>query len=299
MPAYHLARRSGPHRIAAIALFRALLSQCRRLAIPHPQHDELHNLIRNRFKQARFDQQGRRLEITFEAGYEAIDLLDAAVAGNEVSKSRILQLLEDAPLRARQPPPAPSVTPDKLRKSDMEAVEYEEATLQRPKQSLFDRPLPLCQLSGRRHVPILVSANRIPMLRIKKPQPQHLSGFLAHRIKTRQKRHDRRHRLALEMSIAEREDEWDQLVAGEGKAAGVENARTRGWMEPSWCDAIEDEIDEVHFRLEEERRKNREMAEKMQVVVDRETALFEKEKAERRQERARRSSESRDGLDGD
>lgn len=290
-PAFRIPRRSGLHRIASIALYRALLSQCHRLQIEDAARDEVQNLIRNRFKQARRDASLAKLKISFEAGYEAIDLLDNAVAGSVESKDRILKLLDNAPLRVRQPP-ATRPTPAK---QDLKSEGRAEDTT-KPRHSLFDRPLPLAELSGKRHVPVLVNANQIPMLRIKKPQPEHLSGYLAHRVKTRGKRHDRRHRLEDELNLAEQEDRWDEILATLEKKqsyAGIAQA-FNGTNEPSWCDAIEEEIDVVSRQLRDERRKNREMAEKMQDVVDRETALYEKEKAERRRQRGTKRSVSSD-----
>lgn len=296
MPALRLPRRSGTHRIAAIALFRALLSQCRQLQVENLQRDELQNLIRNRFKQARGAEGLRRLRISFEAGYEAIDLLDAAVAGNGESQSRILDLLESAHPRAKQPPPVPAIASKKRNKAEGTASQDVSATT-KPKASLFDRPLPLSQLSGKRRIPTLISANTIPMLRIQKPQPPHLSGFINHRIEQRHKRHARRHRLTEELSLAEREDDWDDIIQELGRrerggmSIGEAMMGGKGVMhgvEPGWSDAIEDEIDVVHAQLDEEATKNRVMAERMQAVVDRETALFEQERDERRAEKARR-----------
>lgn len=302
MPAYRIPRRSGPHRIAAIALFRALLAQCRRIDLDPVRHDELCSLIRNRFKQARHDQSTRRLKVSFEAGYEAVDLLDGAVAGNGESQSRILKLLEeDAPWKAKQPPPATRVASEKSRKDRSQLPSQTgEGSPAKRRPSLFDRPLPLSELSGRRHVPVLVSANQIPMLRIKKPQPESLTGYLNHRMKTRHKRHERRHRLGEELSIAEREDEWDYIVAevGEGKRWNFQDSMT-GELEPGWADAVEEGLQEVHQHLNEEREKNRDMAEKMQGVVDRETALYEKEKAERKQARPGMSLEGKHEEEGD
>lgn len=299
MPAaYRLLRRSGPHRIAALALYRALLLQCRRVSLPQRQHDELQNLVRNRFKQARGDQSTTQLRVSFEAGYEAIDLLDAAVTGIEESKDRILKLLEDAPLKARQAYTGPSIPVTKREKIDKASVENT-AVPAKPKHSLFDRPLPLSELSGKRHVPRLVNANHIPILRVKKPQPEHLSGFLSHRIKQRQKRYDRKDRIIDELSVAEGEDEWDDIIdeIQEKENRHIGQAMTAdGDDDPSWCEALDAELFKVNRQLSGEKRKNKEMAEKMQAVVDRETALFEEERAERKGVRAKtRSLEPQDG----
>lgn len=274
MPKFLLPIRSGRHRVAAIALFRALLSQCRALSgIGSQQREELQNLIRNRFKQARHVQSNARLRINFEAGYEAVDHLDAAVAGSEESKGYILQLLDKAHPRAKQTPPI--VLPKTLRR-DVEKRQRKEAAQARheePRVSLFERPVPLEQLSGKRHVPILASANSIPFLRIKKPQPESLSAYLSKRIKTRQKRHDMRQRLEAEVDFARHEDTWDSIVSqhkGVGRDSSVR-----------WSSGARLALRGVQDKLTGEKLKNQAMAEKMQAVVDREQELFDKERAAR------------------
>jgi len=282
MPRHLLPRNSGAHRIAAIALYCALLTQCRALsAVQQRQRDELQNIVRNRFKQARYEQSVKRLRIHFEAGYEAIDHLDAAVAGDEGSRGYIVELLDRAPERVKQAPPV--VLPKKLQRGVEKRQKREDREKGQPMQklSLFDRPLPLEKLSGRRHVPVLFSAQKIPVLRLTKPQPENLSGYLAHRQRVRQKRHDTRHRLDDELEIARSEDRWDSLVAAELP----EGERT---VEPAWSAAVSLAKKELGEKLEQEKRKNREMGVKMQGVVDRERELSEKEKGERRRAKRER-----------
>lgn len=279
MPAFRIPHQSGAHRTAAIALYRALLSQCRRLPSDATKRDELQNIIRNRFRQARHDDSTRRLKYSFEAGYEAIDHVDAAVAGDESSQRYISKLLETASTRLKQAPQ------DRHRQTLVKHEPWHANTVAvdpTPRLSILDRPLPWDQLSGKRHVPYMVSANQIPMLRIKKPQPQHLSGFLSHRIKQRQARYDHRARLLNELELAEKEDKWDKLV-GESSGKSVEEAMlgvSAESEEPLWKDAIIDSIDELHRLLNLEKEKNREMATKMQGIIDRETELVEEDKAE-------------------
>ena len=274
MPAYRIPRRTGAHRVGAIALYRALLSQCRRLPCTTSQCDELQNIVRHRFRQACHEQSARRLKFAFEACYEAIDHIDGAVAGNDESRSHILKLLGAAPPKLKLPLQAePQRVKREARSSSSDGSDRGEHS--EPKLSIFDRPLPLEQLSGRRHVPYLINANHIPMLRIKKPQPQHLSGYLAHRINQRQARHDRKDRLNEELVLAGMEDEWDNIVAGHTRQ-GLKEALV---PEPGWTEAIEMSVDEVQGQLHDEKRKNRIMAQKMLAVVDREAALARKEEA--------------------
>ncbi|KAK3725080.1 hypothetical protein LTR37_000591 [Vermiconidia calcicola] len=286
MPPIHLIpRRSGAHRIAAIALYRALLTQSRAAPFADNQRNELQNLVRNRFRQSQHVHSIRRLKVSFEAGYEGLDCLDAAVAGHEESIGYLAQLLEKAPLKAKAAPPSPKKVV-KVEKNDGPTT---------PKLSVFDRPLPLSQLSGKRHVPVLFSANHIPVLRLKKPQPESLSRKIRQRIERRQKWHDQRHRLEDEREIARREDEWDTLVAEqheiEKSNVSVGETMRGGSPEPKWTDAVDEGLEEVQGKLREERERNRAVAEKMQAVVDRERELFEKERQERKEVNVREKLE--------
>ncbi|KAK3698451.1 hypothetical protein LTR37_016922 [Vermiconidia calcicola] len=288
MPPTHLVpRKSGAHRLAAIALYRALLTQSRAAPLAANQRNELQNLVRNRFKRSQHVHSIRRLKVSFEAGYEGLDCLDAAVAGEGESIAYLAQLLEKAPSQAKAAPPSPK----KVVKTEKNG---EPMT---PKISLFDRPLPLSQLSGKRHVPVLFSANHIPVLRLEKPQPESLSRKIRQRIERRQKWHDQRHRLEDEREIARREDEWDRLV-GEEYDIGESNDSVSmvdamragalgGSVEPKWTDAVDEGLEAVQGKLREERERNRVVAEKMQAVVDRERELFEREKLERKEEKVR------------
>ncbi len=261
MPLFIPRFRSGEHRIAAIALYRALLSQCRALPLATQQVGELQNIIRNRVKQARRSQSTRLLRVSFEAGYQALDHLDAANAGDEASTTYIRDILDRAPPKLKLPPP---VKQQALRPRNSGDVE--------DKPSILDRPLPLFELTGKRHVPVLFNANRIPVLRIKKPQPANLSGYIYNRIEQRQKRQDRRWELDAEKTIAAHEDEWDALV----NKQQVQGEKIR------WVDAVQMAAVEVQASLDLEKDKNRRMAERMQIVVDRERQLLEEESTGKR-----------------
>ncbi|KAK3616848.1 hypothetical protein LTR56_024857 [Elasticomyces elasticus] len=252
MPSYRLPRKSTAHRIAAIALYRALLSSCRALAaVEGPSCNELQNIIRNRFKQARHEQSTRRLRLAFEAGYEAIDHLDAAVAGDVPSHDYILDLLAKAPTKVKQAPPV-AITQETV-KDLKRSLQPQYST---PRSSLFDRPLPLSQLSGSRHIPVLYNAQGMPVLRLSKPQPESLSG------------------LTEELEMARAEDKWDEIVQQYDRG----QRRARG--ENVWAYEVYEARNEVMGKLSDEKWKNQVMAEKMQAVVDRET---EQVKLEREQ----------------
>lgn len=282
MPLLRPLRSSGLHRLAAIALYRALLSQSRALPTPNP---ELLNLIRNRFKQSQYVNSIKRLKLSFEAGYEAIDVLDRAVAGDVSSQEYVEQLVRLAPERAREPKPMPVV---KVKKGlNMEKSGQGDFGDEAEKRSILDRPIPLEKLKGKRHVPILFNANRIPVLRIQKPQPESLSRYIHKRVLQRQKWLDEKARLQVEQKVAVLEDEWDDLMGdllGDSEEL-VEHTSVLGEepdYEASWEDTVSLAVWDVHARLIGEKEKNRIVAKRMQEVVDREKALFEQERAERR-----------------
>jgi len=249
------------------------------------QREELQNIVRNRFKQARHSHSTQRLKISFEAGYEAIDHLDASVAGNEESTRYVSELLQRAPAKTKLPPP-PSHELLRALKRVQAANEAREPA--QPKISILDRPRPLEQLSGRRHVPVLFNANHIPVLRIKKPQPPSLSRLIRQRVLQRQSRHDRRWRLSSEKELAKHEDEWDRLVADEVRAiesqtlmqSGAGSSAMPKAREPTWTSAISTAVREVQHQIDGEREKNRAMAEKMQAIVDKEKELHEAERVD-------------------
>lgn len=295
MPTHFLPHKSGAHRTAAIALYRALLTQCRALPrIEITLRDELQNIVRNRFKQARYEQSPRRLVLNFEAGYEAIDRLDAAVAGDAESRRVILELLQAAPEQVKQAPPValPKHLEKELKKKQRQAVAQTDDEARQRKVSLFDRPLALEKLSGKRHVPVLYNAQKIPVLRLRKPQPANLSGYLAHRVRVRQKRHDTRHRLDAELEIARSEDRWDGIVARLAADQETSPASTPDGAEvkkePAWSAGVSLARREIAGKLEEEKRKNAEMAVKMQGVVDREREIYDREKREKEEARKAR-----------
>ncbi|EME50185.1 hypothetical protein DOTSEDRAFT_98045, partial [Dothistroma septosporum NZE10] len=282
MPKFLPPHKSGAHRVAAIALLRALLTQCRRLPVEAQQSNELQNIIRNRFKRHRHNTSHRQLKICFTAGYEAVDLFDDAVAGVAESNRRILDLLQRTPDNAKKPPERGStkaVEEADRRAKDRAAREEYEA---HPKIDLFARPLPLEKLSGKRHVPILFNANHIPVLRLKKPQPHSLSVYINARVMQRQKRHDLRHKLEEEVALAKREDIWDTIVFG---FTGVDARKSmdgdgKAVKDPLWMKEPKSALTAVQMLLDKEREKNRVVAEKMQAVVDREQAAFDREERE-------------------
>lgn len=288
MPRFLVPRHVSAHRISAIALYRALLQQSRAVPLPAQSQNELQNIVRNRFKQVIHLHSYQRLKLAFQAGYEAVDHLDAAVAGDEKSTSYIAQLLAKAPTKVKAVPPKALPRKSKRKEESRSGNTSSTSTSSKtpafkPSDELLSRPHPLSQISGKRHIPVLFNANNIPVLRIKKPQPENLSGFLKSRIKQRQRRHNRRHWLAEQIEFAQYEDLWDEIVERQTGTRDGRQGRNRNREEPTWAEEFEIAKEEVEDLIALEQRKNADMAVRMQEIVDRETEAFERERAERKE----------------
>lgn len=285
MPPFLVPRHVSAHRTSAIALYRALLTQSHAVPLPARSKIELQNIIRNRCKQAIHLHSYQRLKLAFQAGFEAIDHLDASVAGDDKSTAYIASLLARAPAKVKADlPKAVPASGKKGKAGRSESIaaadKLDTHPTFKPSTELLSRPHPLAEISGKRHVPVLFNANGIPVLRIKKPQPQNLSGLINSRVKQRQRRHDRRHWLTEQIEFAEYEDLWDSIVE---KHVGASNETLGfGKDEPAWADEFEIAKDEVEYQISSENRKNALMAVKMQGIVDRERECFEGEREERR-----------------
>jgi hypothetical protein len=278
MPPFLVPRHVSAHRTSAIALYRALLQQSRAVPLPTSSRTQLQNIVRNRCKQTIHLHSYRRLRLAFQAGYEALEHLDAAVAGDDKSASYIAELIGKAPAKVKAEPPRAVLAKGRggSKKDKNKSSEDVAAAAFKPSAELFSRPHPLHELSGKRLVPVLFSASKIPVLRTRKPQPQNLSGFIKHRIQQRQRRHDRRHWLEEQIEFAQYEDLWDEILEGE-----VGDQRV--WSEPTWAEEFQIAKEEVEFKIKEEGWKNSAMAVKMQDVVDRETEVLGRERAARKE----------------
>lgn len=285
MPRFQSPHKTHSHRVAAIALYRALISQCKRVELPGDGSSELLSLVRYRFRDFRRMTSTRQLKVIFEAGYEAVDHLDAAVAGEEDARELILGMVNRAPRAVKATPvnrtKLVTTTPVKATPvNDRLAIRTYVSKLFRTcvsnTDSVLDRPRPHSELGGSRirRVPTLAVANNIPFLRFKKPLPQSLSAYINSRLVQRQNRHDRRQSLGRDLGIAMSEDKWDALVRQHAEIDGGHDAR-----EPQWQEETQNALAVVHEALESERRKNKAMAERMFDIVDREAALAKQEAA--------------------
>ncbi|KAG9639818.1 hypothetical protein KCU95_g18116, partial [Aureobasidium melanogenum] len=282
MPAFLAPHKSGVHRVTAIALYRALLTKCR--AAPPPlRPSTLQAVVKNSFAKNRHVTSQHVLRNAFAGGYQALNHLDAAIAGDKATISHLRSLLSRLPARLKttvphKPAPVPEPEPKPT------AVQGTALSL---------RPRPAFSLPSRRRIPVLVSANKIPILRFTKPQPAALSHYLKSRLVDRQKRQDRKMALEAQMEIARGEDDWDRILLAQGVPDEGGSSRKAKVL---WTKEVYESLGYTLNAIEAEGAKNREMAEKMVAIIDKEKELAEVERKERKrlknEERRKRKAEA-------
>jgi len=225
------------------------------------------------------------LGVSFRAGYEALDHLDAAAAGDTASTEFLTSLVSTLPPALSRPPPVKprDPPPPHPSKKALACLPPELAELNvRPRKTV----------SGVRRVPILCSANGVPFLRLKKPQPVSLSRILRQKIDRRQKVFDQM--VLLDnywLPIAQAEDDWDDLVIAEcgtgavldEGAKGIKDSKKAGewerelWDGVLWVEEIEKAKATNKKAYVDDMAHGREMAKKMIKIIDQEMVLAKKE----------------------
>lgn len=255
MPAFYVPARDSRHRVACssqppfailkrtrstnetrfpgIALYRALLHQVPRIALPNDLTTPLRAgwtnpilyLIRSGFRRNKNDTSPRLITSALKSGYRFLTLLTRAHDTSSSQHGEIVAFLRE---RQAKFPPAPE------QKSD------EPATTKNPPIPLLTkvsppgapypvyeptvRPVPLAELKGvRRRVPQVELANQFSFLRVGKPQSHYLSNVLHRKNMKRQKRITFMTGLDEEARPAARlEDRWEDLIADQADREGVE-----------------------------------------------------------------------------
>ncbi|KAB8201626.1 Complex1LYR-like protein [Aspergillus parasiticus SU-1] len=271
-------RKSGVHRFACLALYRALLRQCAKLPNTAPELSTCKPLIQQKFQRYKKLQSPSQTVNALKAGYEALDLLHSASQGNQRNTNRIVELISDIrsikqkesalqrELSKKEPKPLSRKqqrTKESRRLQDQTARRHPDAT------SILSRPRPV--VSGKRRVPVLVNARGVPFLRIKKPQPKNLSGVIRSKLENRWSRIERRDRLDRELLFANDEDNWDAL--------------TTGPESDTWAKGVKDALGTLNQQLHDSDKKNMELAEAMWKVVLAERKLAAEEEKQRSTEK--------------
>ena len=151
-------------------------------------------------------------------------------------------------------------------------------------RNVLDRPFR--ETSGRRHVPKLINANKVPILQFKKPQSPFLSRMVRDIIETRQKRVDLQHKLKEQVQWARGEDVWDFALRS---SLGLEQDQS----EEPWSHQPKLSHDQVQARHMAAANKQVKIAAKMHAIVEKEKVLALEEKWEKHRMRwARRLARS-------
>ncbi|PSK45349.1 hypothetical protein B9Z65_2489 [Elsinoe australis] len=321
MPKFLAPHKSGPHRHAATTLYRALLRSTTSSPLAAPARTALTTLIKHRFRHNRHNASYRLLGPLFEHAYGVLDRLDLSRAGTEeareeartwldgyLDKGENRNLLERIRVEGSEAWVA-------ARGEEEERKRREAPRFERPGEGVWRRPLPLERLRARgedadgggeqggegkgegrprRKIPVLYSANKIPVLRFTKPQPRGLSLYLNSRIEQRQRRIDRAAGLGEMVALARLEDSWDEMM-GEEHGVGIGEEQESGKVEEeegdTWAGPYQRALEEVKGLLEQEAQKNIKRAKRYVALIDKEKACKEQERKDRVMERNRRALE--------
>lgn len=153
----------------------------------------------------------------------------------------------------------------------------------------LDRPL--TTLSGRRRVPKLVNANRVPFLRLKKPQSPFVSRIIRDIIDTRERRISLAKRLEEQLPLAMHEDEWDKILFDH---FGLKESHL-------WTSELRLAINQNASLQAAAVQKRTDLAARMHAIVEQEKALALEEKLRLRDEKhkqrkARRLARRKDAV---
>ena len=183
-------------------------------------------------------------------------------------------------------PPKPNVAP---RAPASKTASKQQSRSYPSRSPVLERPY--LQISGRRHVPTLVDANRFPFLRIKKPQSPLIGALIRRAARLREKRQLQRVRFEKEIRLGKEEDEWDRLL---GLEFGLSEPRQ------SWKDESAEVLRETKKRHDAAVERKISIAREMTIIVEKEKALALHEKMEKKNQKpsGRRRLRTADGGNG-
>ncbi|KAI4107988.1 MAG: hypothetical protein L6R37_001270 [Teloschistes peruensis] len=138
--------------------------------------------------------------------------------------------------------------------------------------------LPLPPLEHHYRIPKVVSANHLPFLRYKKPQPPFLSHMIREKTRERLKRVDRTQALEKSVTFAEDEDQWDRILWKVNRVSRNDKGVQWVWAARESLSHVK----KVHFRNAMNRVQ---AAQRMFAVVQEQRKLLVKAKVDRRDRR--------------
>jgi hypothetical protein len=232
-----------------------------------------------------------------------LDLIHACNHHSSSALSELKNLLEATALRAEHTTAyraalAASRSPTSPRKlgkiAHLSAVATKANCTRYPESKpVLQRPLPLSEIKGgKRRVPNLISAQGVPFLRYSKPQPISLSRVIRQKQKRDQKKWTQREGLAIDTTIAQWEDEWDEAVQAQvAQEQGTRQSQLKlveklegsgeaSGQEASWTYEVVSADRKLCRQIKENDRKNAELGRTMWEIVVKERELAAKEKRE-------------------
>ncbi|KAF5024088.1 hypothetical protein F66182_3832 [Fusarium sp. NRRL 66182] len=209
--------RSSRHRVAALALYRALIRTGQKVPLPKQvrhkgaRHPIAH-IIKKRFIKNKIFTSLRLVHNAMSAGYKFLTLLTKAQIKDSPEHSKIVQHLqkrkETAEISRSKAPPRsePRYNPPLLTKVSKpdEPPRYEPTV----------RPLPKSAFVGQRKVPAFSStAEGYAFLRIKKPQPMVLSRAIGRKSMLYRRQIEGLKEAETDYTpVAKEEDRWDAMM---------------------------------------------------------------------------------------
>ncbi|KAK6216985.1 hypothetical protein QIS74_07099 [Colletotrichum tabaci] len=227
-PSQFIPARSSRHRVACIALYRALIREARAIPVPDEllrkgTQNPIPRLVRKAFVRNRTETSYRIVFSALGTGYNFLNLFKAAQNPDSTEHSQIIAHLREKSARdakaeagkppPRVPPPEKPKWPPLLQKVSREG--------QPPAYVSPRYPVPRENLTGARRVPrLVVTAEGIAFLRQGKPQHRSVVRYVQRATKAR--------RQAMELMLTSKreeapwaalEDRWDEIVGKEVQAA--------------------------------------------------------------------------------
>ncbi|TKW54586.1 hypothetical protein CTA1_8973 [Colletotrichum tanaceti] len=233
-PSQFIPARSSRHRVACIALYRALIREARAIPIPDEllrkgTQNPIPRLVRKAFVRNRTETSYRIVFSALGTGYNFLNLFKAAQNPDSTEHSQIIAHLREKRGRdvkaeagkplPREPRPEKPKWPPLLQKVSGEG--------QPPVYVSPRHPVPREALTGARRVPrLVVTSEGIAFLRQGKPQHPSVVRYVQRATKAK--------RRAMELMITSKreetpwaalEDRWDDIVGKEIRAAAAAEAK--------------------------------------------------------------------------
>ncbi|KAK1985585.1 hypothetical protein LZ30DRAFT_708058 [Colletotrichum cereale] len=227
-PSQFIPARSSRHRVACIALYRALIRGARAIPLPDDvlrkgTQNPIPRLVRKAFARNRTETSYRIVFSALGTGYNFLNLFKAAQTPDSKEHSQIIthlrgKKLRDARSEAGKPPPRPP-RPEKPKWSPLLQKVSRDGE---PPAYVSPRfPVPREHLTGARRVPhVAVTAEGIAFLRQKKPQDHSVALYIQRKTRVKRRAMDLMLGSSREdMPWAAQEDRWEEIVKQEMLAA--------------------------------------------------------------------------------